>query len=96
MERLFLNLLFSLLLLSLKKVLEQGTHLELLSRGGIYTKLVEKQVSKMANTLDNDGQRTKLQISIDDLFDEVIGKKEGDDSKTKTANKKVSKDKEEK
>lgn len=44
------------------KIVEQGTHDELLQQRGIYAKLVEKQVARMANTL-----REETTTAIDDI-----------------------------
>jgi ABC-type multidrug transport system fused ATPase/permease subunit len=59
------------------RIVEQGTHIELLQRGGIYSKLVEKQVRKIANSItEQDGKGPA--DHIDSLFDEVQDKGKDD------------------
>mmetsp|Transcript_2129 Transcript_2129/g.3141 ORF Transcript_2129/g.3141 Transcript_2129/m.3141 type:complete len:954 (+) Transcript_2129:131-2992(+) len=41
-------------------VLEQGNHEELLSKGGIYASMVEKQMKKKADLIDQDGKTSGL------------------------------------
>jgi ABC-type multidrug transport system fused ATPase/permease subunit len=62
-------------------VAEQGTHAELLARGGIYAKLVGKQLQKEANLIGADEKMRKSSITaitIDDLLDEDENKPEAD------------------
>jgi ABC-type multidrug transport system fused ATPase/permease subunit len=52
------------------RIVEQGTHSSLLQLGGIYAKLVGKQLQKEANLIGADEKMRKSSITIDDLLDE--------------------------
>jgi len=55
------------------KIVEQGTHEELLNQNGIYAQLVKRQLSRMANTLDDtdDSKKKKPNDVIDTLIDQI-------------------------
>jgi ABC-type multidrug transport system fused ATPase/permease subunit len=55
------------------RIVEQGAHAELLQLRGIYSKLVEKQVRKMANSIGEHNGKGPLD-QIDSLFEEVHDK----------------------
>lgn len=67
------------------KIVEQGSHAQLLQLGGIYSKLVEKQVKKLANSLQQDEKEAA--DSVDKLFDEVHGIVHVDDNNKKNKDK---------
>jgi ABC-type multidrug transport system ATPase subunit len=50
-------------------VLEQGNHEELVAAGGIYASMVEKQVKKKSDLLDQEkrGDPNEEKISVDDI-----------------------------
>jgi len=55
------------------KIVEQGTHDELLKHKGIYAQLVKRQVTRMANTLDDtdESKKKKPNDVIDTLIDQI-------------------------
>jgi hypothetical protein len=57
-------------------VLEQGNHEELVAQGGIYASMVEKQIKKKDDLLDQDGDnengsskqnKKKKQVAVDNI-----------------------------
>jgi hypothetical protein len=52
---------------------ERGNHQQLLEKGGIYAKLVEKQIQKLQNTLE-EGKDIKKQKQQDDVIDNLMKK----------------------
>jgi ABC-type transport system involved in cytochrome bd biosynthesis fused ATPase/permease subunit len=50
------------------RIAEEGTHQELLEKGGIYAKLVKRQVQKMQNTLE----QSKDPKEASDVIDKLI------------------------
>jgi ABC-type multidrug transport system ATPase subunit len=49
-------------------VLEQGNHEELVAKGGIYACMVEKQLKKKADLIDQDGDEAqKKKVAADDI-----------------------------
>ncbi len=56
-------------------VAEQGTHEELLKMGGIYAKLVKRQVQKMQNTLEQNKDPNKEKTDIIDALIDTADEK---------------------
>ena len=56
------------------RIVEEGSHSQLLERKGLYYKLVHKQVQKMANTLDEHDLKRSVDATIDELYEEGKGK----------------------
>jgi len=54
-------------------IAEQGTHSELLKLDGIYAKLVQRQIQKMQNSLEEGTQANK---EPSDLIDALLDKKD--------------------
>ena len=61
------------------KILEQGSHNELIQKGGVYAKLVQKQLQKMNNTLKEDelidtstNNNNENQQKHDDIIDTLM------------------------
>eukprot|EP01126_Amoeba_proteus_P067526 TRINITY_DN9992_c0_g1_i5.p1 TRINITY_DN9992_c0_g1~~TRINITY_DN9992_c0_g1_i5.p1 ORF type:complete len:356 (+),score=97.10 TRINITY_DN9992_c0_g1_i5:243-1310(+) len=55
------------------RIVEQGTHSQLIMEGGIYSKLVSKQLSKMQNDLESKDKEGKSALDvIDTLIDETL------------------------
>ena len=55
------------------RVVEEGTHTELVQLGGVYSSLVRTQIAKRSNTLDEDGA-----AGSEPTIDEILTpKKEG-------------------
>jgi len=54
------------------KIVEQGNHEFLVRQGGVYAKLVHKQIQKMANSLDADGSQNKKKQKAADTIDALL------------------------
>jgi len=52
------------------QIVEQGNHEQLLKKQGVYAKLVERQISKMRNTLDESKDPNAQVDVIDELFEQ--------------------------
>eukprot|EP01088_Endostelium_zonatum_P004725 TRINITY_DN1603_c0_g2_i1.p2 TRINITY_DN1603_c0_g2~~TRINITY_DN1603_c0_g2_i1.p2 ORF type:complete len:362 (-),score=100.79 TRINITY_DN1603_c0_g2_i1:95-1180(-) len=61
------------------KVIEEGTHIELVKKGGFYSKLVKKQVERLRATLQDDTQQHKLE-SAGDVIDELIDQEQEEEN----------------
>ena len=49
------------------RVLEQGNHEELVSKGGIYASMVEKQIKKKADLIDQEQEGSSKKTASDDI-----------------------------